>query len=42
MGSELEGDFWLIKATATSFDVQQLAPSFPSANLNLEGAAYIP
>ena len=42
VGSELEGNFWLINATASGFQVQQLAASFPGGNLNLEGAAYVP
>jgi hypothetical protein len=42
VGSELQGSFWLIEATASGFQVQQLATTFPGGNLNLEGAAYVP
>ena len=42
VGSELEGSFWLINATASGFQVQQLATTFPGGNLNLEGAASVP
>jgi hypothetical protein len=42
VGSELEGDFWLINSTTSGFQVTQLVPSFPTGNLNLEGAAYVP
>ena len=42
VGSELQGSFWLIEATASGFQVQQLATTFPGGNLNLEGDAYVP
>lgn len=42
VGTELQGNFWLIRATATGFATQQVAVHFPSADLNLEGAAYVP
>jgi hypothetical protein len=42
VGTELQGNFWLISATATGFDTQQLAVQLPTGDLNLEGAAYVP
>jgi hypothetical protein len=41
VGSELEGNFWVIDASGSGFRVQQLE-TFPGGNLDLEGAAYVP
>jgi hypothetical protein len=44
VGSELGGDFWLIRANAagTGFATEQLAATLPDPSPNLEGAAYVP
>jgi hypothetical protein len=42
VGTELEGNFWLISPTATGFDTEPLAVQLPTGDLNLEGAAYVP
>jgi hypothetical protein len=42
VGTELEGNFWLIRATATAFETEQVEAQLPTGDLNLEGAAYVP
>jgi hypothetical protein len=42
VGTELGGDFWLIRPSATGFVAAQVAVQLPTGDLNLEGAAYVP
>jgi hypothetical protein len=42
VGTELGGDFWLIRPSATGFVAEQVAVQLPTDDLNLEGAAYVP
>jgi hypothetical protein len=42
VGTELGGDFWLIRPSATGFVAEQVAVQLPTGDLNLEGAAYVP
>ena len=42
VGTELQGNFWLIRPTANGFATEQVAVQLPSGDLNLEGATYVP
>jgi hypothetical protein len=42
VGTELGGDFWLIRPTASGFAADPVAVELPTSDLNLEGAAYVP
>jgi hypothetical protein len=42
VGTELQGNFWLIRPTANGFATEQVTVQLPSGDLNLEGATYVP
>jgi hypothetical protein len=42
IGSELSGRFWILRPHGRRFQLGELATDLPSANYNLEAAAYVP